>query len=532
MSNINQHFKTLREKTKFKLKKKGGMAGLTLILLLLVSAIAYYLVTKSDDTDPPGTEHECLDCSDPPESPICIDCTGTPAPPPAPGQQPENSEPTCAFHGDWTVFSPCSNVCGPGTRTRQRSVSGDPDECLKMSTESGLTVTTTHLVQTEDCHVDCPCVPSWATPSDFNECACDDPNVVKIRSFDVDDVGTNGGTDCVQALTAREGFVDMGGSYSYNTYTGQIVHTMDCSGECPTDCEVGAWSTWGPECPCVDATTWWQQEQTRDIDVVTHPRNRSDSESQENCLQVVRAQADVPGSVTVLDDDTFQETRLCECTYVPCQPSDYTEATIYKKGMLFSPSFQVYGGVYSGDINTIINSVKSDYTLDLTNEQLESLFFSGTTLPVTETDTIARFSNLDTLLGNNEYVISQTSYTRKSSSVCQGEYTTEYAARTSPAAPIIRFNPNDLPYVEANVEMLVDPVHGNRNNYLGYHLDDHPAEYTLVVGGVPDSVITRDSFHRTKFFIPTIPTGTEIKVRKTVTFKGNPFHFDSNTVTV
>ena len=57
MSNINQHFKTLREKTKFKLKKKGGMAGLTLILLLLVSAIAYYLVTKSDDTDPPGTEH-------------------------------------------------------------------------------------------------------------------------------------------------------------------------------------------------------------------------------------------------------------------------------------------------------------------------------------------------------------------------------------------------------------------------------------------------------------------------------------------
>jgi hypothetical protein len=401
-----------------------------------------------------------------------------------------------------------------------------------MSSESGLTVTTTQLVQTEDCHVDCPCVPSWDTPSDFDECACDDPDVVKIRRFGVDDVGTYGGTDCVDVLREEEGFVDMGGSYSYNTYTGQIVHTMDCSSECPTDCEVGAWSTWGPECPCVDATTWWQQEQTRDIDVVTHPRNRSDSESQENCLQVVRAQADVPGSVTALDDDTFQETRGCECTYVPCQPSDYTETTIYKRGKLFSPSFLEYRGVYSDDIHTILNSVRSDYTLDLTHEQLESLFFSGTTsdLPDTETDTIARFSNLDTLLENNEYVISQTSYTRKSSSDCQGEYTTEYAARISPAAPIIRFNPNDLPYVRANIQMLVDHP-GNRYNYLGYHLDDHPAEYTLVVDGVPNSSITR-FYNEFDLLASGIPSGTEIKVRKTVTFNETPFHFDSNTVTV
>jgi hypothetical protein len=465
MSNINKHFKTLREKTKFKLKKKGGMVGLTLVLLLLVSAIAYYLITKSDDTGIADTGIADTGIADT-ESPICIDCTGTPDP----------------------------------------------------------------MIQTEDCHVDCPCVPSRGTPSDFDECACDGPDVVKIRRFGVDDVGTYGGTDCVNVLRGEEGFFDMGGSYRYNTYTGQIVHTVECSSECPTDCEVGAWSTWGPECPCVDATTWWQQKQTRDIDVVTHPRNRSDQESLQNCLQVVRAQADVPGSVTVLDVDTFQETRSCECTYVPCQPSDYTATTRYKRGKLFSPSIGGEVSLRWDDVRTILSKVNPDYTLNLTQEQLKTLSEKILDILDTETTTIANFSNLDTLLENNEIIMSLTSYARKPTSVCQGGYTTEYAARISPAAPIIQFNPrlDDSPNAEsANVQMLTDP-YGNRNNYLGYHHVDHPAEYTLVVDNVP----TSHSYWQNIFSIPNIATGTKIKVRKTITFMGKPFHFYSNTVTV
>ena len=229
-----------------------------------------------------------------------------------------------------------------------------------------------------------------------------------------------------------------------------------------------------------------------------------------------------------LDVDTFQETRSCECTYVPCQPSDYTATTRYKIGKLFSPSFQDYDGVYRwNDIRTILDNVNPDYTLNLTHEQLKTL---SEKIFDTETTTIANFSNLDTLLENNEIIMSLTSYARKSTSDCQGEYTTEYAARISPAAPIIRFNPrlDDSPYAdEANVQMLIDPP-GNRNNYLGYHHDDHPDEYTLVVDNVPTS---HSSWHGI-FYIPTIATGTKIKVRKTITFKGKLFHFDSNTVTV